>query len=172
MELKTVRKYPFLLLGKYYFYNLLFSHTVKIFPTWKSSLTEYSSWKEKYLDYFFFNSKPNELQAIPTSCMKHLEKSHNDFRDWSHWENINIFWCLYLYSKHWWCQNIVVSNQREKKYNLIWYNLFLPRVEKDSWMGCFLVWKAYINADFFFHHSNTRTINFGQVHGWSMYAKE
>lgn len=98
MELKIVRKYRFLLLGIHYFYNLLFSHTVKIFPTWKSSLTKHSSWKDKHLDYFFFNRKLNELQVIPTSCMKGLEKSHNDFKDCSHWENINIFWCLYIYS--------------------------------------------------------------------------
>lgn len=131
---------------RYYFYNFLFSHTVKIFLTWKSPFTKYTSWKDKHIDYFFFNRKLNELQVIPISCMKGLEKSHNDFRDCSHWETFNIFWCLYLYSGSKHCD----VKSKGKKCNLVWYNLFLPRVKKDCWMGYFLVWKAFINTDFFF----------------------
>lgn len=65
----------------------------------------------------------------------------------AHTEKTSIFFDASIFTV---AQNIVMSSQREKKYNLVWYNLLLPRVKKDSWMGYFLVWKAFISADFFF----------------------
>lgn len=160
MELKIVRKYKSLLLSIWGLFQWLngavpydiISITSYSVIQWKSSLLEnhlsQSTPLEKIsiLTIFFFNRKLNELQVIPISCMKGLEKSHNDFRDCSHWETFNIFWCLYLYSGSKHCD----VKSKGKKCNLVWYDSFLPRVKKNCWMGYFLVWKAFINTDFFF----------------------
>lgn len=62
----------------------------------------------------------------------------------AHTEKTSTFFDAYIFAV---AQNSVMS--KGKNYNFIWYNLILPRVKKDSWMGYFLVWKGSINAGVF-----------------------